>query len=123
MSHVKPAIMIGHHPKQRLAEKGSGPSLSQGQQYLLRELQALYAIAGEEEKDQITLLEKSFRGPLTSAVQRELGRLRRAGTTAEVLKQAAREIYWQHNLREAGERREARQSDNKPRIVCSESLV
>ena len=115
--------LFSEEAKQMAAEKSSGPSLSQGQQYLLRELQALYAVAGEEEKDQIMLLEKSFRGPLTSAVQRELGRIRRAGATGEVLKQAAREIYWQHNLREAGERREARHSDNIPRIVCSESLV
>src|SRR5260370_31417585 len=59
--------------KHRQAEREHTLSLTQGQRYILRELRELFRlVADEDEKAQINLLEKAFRGPITTAINREL---------------------------------------------------
>jgi hypothetical protein len=95
-----------------------------GQRYVIRELRT--AFSGTEDPDQrarINLLEEAFRGPITTAVKRELNLLRRNGVTAEGLLANLKELYSQHEL---GNRnvRTAREAETVvPRIVCSEALV
>ncbi len=72
----------------------------------------------------INVLEKSFRGPITRAVNREVILLRRNGVTGEALLKALARIYDQHNLRDWIERRSLHATTRPiPRIVCSEALV
>lgn len=78
----------------------------------------------EDQMGMINLLEKSFRGPVTRAVNREIILLRRNGVTGEVLLKALARIYEQHNLRDWVERRSLHATGRPvPKIVCSEALV
>lgn len=111
--------------KHRQAEKEQTLGLSQGQRYVLRELRSQFALARDDDKKtQINILERAFRGPITSAVNRELNRLRRNAVVGEDLLRSLADIYHQHNMREWAERRIALLSE-KPvaKIVCSEGLV
>ena len=111
--------------KHRQAERTHTLSLSHGQNYLLRELRLLFAAtADEDQKAMINVLEKSFRGPLTRAVNREVVLLRRNGVSGEPLLKALARIYDQHNLRDWVDRRSLHATGRPvPRIVCSEALV
>jgi len=110
--------------KQRHAERQHTASLNLAQRYILRELRLLYAATeNAETKDQINVLEEAFRGPLTSAVNREINRMRRNGMTGEALLKALRDIYHQHNMRDWANDDVSRPSDEMiPQIVCSEAL-
>jgi len=111
--------------KHRQAEKEQTLGLSQGQRYVLRELKSQFVVTrDEEQKSQINILEKAFRGPVTTAVNKELNRLRRNAVTGKHLLEKLRDIYYQHNMREWAERRSALLAE-KPviKIVCSEGLV
>jgi hypothetical protein len=78
----------------------------------------------EDQKGQITLLEKAFRNPLTKALQRELNLLRKNGATGESLFKNLVRLYNQHNLRDWLDRRNGQpQEEDFPRIICSEALV
>jgi len=111
--------------KQRQAELEHTLSLSQGQRYVLRELRVLFGLAADDEaKIQINILEKAFRGPMTTAITRELNRVRRNGMTGEHLMRALTELYHQHSMRDWSERRNRRSEDQIiPKIVCSEGFL
>ena len=73
---------------------------------------------------QINILEKAFRGPTTSAIDRELNLLRRNGVTGQELLKTLVHFYHQHNMREWLDRRSLQVEDRQiPKIVCSEALV
>jgi hypothetical protein len=111
--------------KQRQAELEHTLSLSQGQRYVLRELRVLFGLSNDDEiKIQINILEKAFRAPMTTAITRELNRIRRNGMTGEHLMRALTELYHQHSMRDWSERRNQRSEDQIiPKIVCSEGLL
>ena len=111
--------------KHRQAERTHTLSLSHGQNYVLRELRVLFAASiDEDQKAMINVLEKSFRGPITRAVNREVVLLRRNGVSGEPLLKALARIYDQHNLRDWVERRSLHATGRPvPKIVCSEALV
>jgi hypothetical protein len=81
-------------------------------------------VRDEEVKSQINVLEKAFRGPVTTAVNKELNRLRRNAVTGDDLLKKLRDAYYQHNMREWADRRSTLLTE-KPvtKIVCSEGLV
>jgi superfamily II DNA/RNA helicase len=111
--------------KHRQAERTHTLSLSHGQNYVLRELRVLFAAStDEDQKAMINVLEKSFRGPITRAVNREVVLLRRNGVSGESLLKALARIYDQHNLRDWVDRRNLHATGRPvPKIICSEALV
>ena len=77
--------------RQRESERQHTLSLTLGQRYVVRELSVLFrASEDEDQKGQITLLEKAFRSPLTKALQRELNLLRKNGLRGESLSEESR---------------------------------
>jgi hypothetical protein len=63
--------------KHREAEREHTLSLTHGQRYVLRELRVIFGTTtDEDEKGRINILEKAFRGPITTAVNQELNRIR-----------------------------------------------
>ena len=110
--------------KHRQAEREYTPSLTQGQRYVLRELRILFnATEDEEKKVQINILEAAFRGTMTRALGQELNRLRRNGITGEALLKSLGDLYYQHNMRDAVDRRGLQMEEQpSPVIVCSEGL-
>lgn len=111
--------------KTRQAEREHTLSLTQGQRYVLRELRVLFgATEDEDEKGQLNILEKAFRSPITTAVNRELNRLRRNSLTGHNLRKELVQLYYQHNMRDWGDRRSLQPEDHPlPKIVCSEALL
>jgi hypothetical protein len=91
----------------------------------MRELVVLFrASEDEDQKGQITLLEKAFRNPLTKALQRELNQIRRNGMIGTALLKALTRLYDQHNLRDWLDRTNGQPDEEEyPRIICSEALV
>ena len=100
-------------------------SLSLGQNYVLRELRVPFGTStDEDQKAMINVLEKSFRGPITRAVNQEVVRLRRNGVNGESLLKALARIYDQHNLRDWVDRRSLHVTARPvPKIICSEALI
>jgi superfamily II DNA/RNA helicase len=111
--------------KHRQTEREHTLSLTHGQRYTLREMRVLFeAITDEDLKAQINILEKAFRGTITTAINRELNFLRRNGVTGQELLKNLTRIYHQHSMREFLDRRGLQLEDHPiPRIVCSEELV
>jgi len=111
--------------KQRQAEKEHTLSLSQGQRYLLRELRVLFGLTADEEmKTRINILEKAFRGAMTTAMNRELNRIRRNGMTGDNLLKALTDLYHQHGMRDWSRRQAIRRENHEiPTIICSEALM
>jgi superfamily II DNA or RNA helicase len=111
--------------KHRQAEREHTLSLTQGQRYVLRELRIFFgATADEDEKAQVNILEKAFRGPMLLALNRELNLLRRNGVTSQELLKTLTRLYHQHNMRDWLDRRSLQLEDQQiPKIVCSEALV
>jgi hypothetical protein len=69
--------------KHRQTEREHTLLLTHGQRYTLREMRVFFeAIADEDIKAQINILEKAFRGTITTAINRELNLLRRNGLPA-----------------------------------------
>jgi hypothetical protein len=85
----------------------------------------LFGLSNDDEiKIQINILEKAFRAPMTTAITRELNRIRRNGMTGEHLMRALTELYHQHSMRDWSERRRQGSEDQIiPKIVCSEGLL
>lgn len=110
--------------KHRQAEREHTLSLSHGQRYVLRELRVIFgATADEDEKAQINLLEKAFRGTVTGAVNRELNLLRRNAVTGPALLKSLAKVYTQHSMKDWMDRRTLHLEETPiPRIVCSEAL-
>jgi superfamily II DNA/RNA helicase/HKD family nuclease len=111
--------------KHRQTEREHTLSLTHGQRYTLREMRVLFeTISDEDIKAQINILEKAFRGTITTAINRELNLLRRNGVTGQELLKNLTRIYHQHSMRELLDRRSLYPEDHPiPRIVCSEGLV
>ncbi|MGB8369842.1 MAG: hypothetical protein ACLPYZ_01605 [Limisphaerales bacterium] len=111
--------------KHRQAERAHTLSLSHGQNYVLRELRVLFAAStDEDQKGNINVLEKAFRGPITRAVNGELLKLLKNGVTGENLLRSLARIYDQHNLRDWVDRRSLHVTTRPvPKIICSEALV
>ncbi len=111
--------------KHRTAEFKHTLSLSHGQRYVMRELRILFGLTKDDEMQaQINLLEKAFRGPLTSAVSRELNKVRHDGLTGDALLKRLINIYGHHGMKACLDRRSL-QGDQPPvpKIVCSEELI
>jgi hypothetical protein len=111
--------------RHREAEREHTLSLSHGQRYVLRELRVLFGVTSDEdEKAQINILERAFRGSVTDAIKRELNRIRRNGITGPPLLKALGELYLQHRMRDWMDRRTLYLEDQAvPKIVCSEALL
>lgn len=78
--------------KHRQAEREHTLALTQGQKYVLRELRAYFAAVEDEDvKGQINILERAFRGPVTTAVNKDLNTLRRNGVHGPIAPENARE--------------------------------
>jgi hypothetical protein len=88
-------------------------------------MRILFEATQEEDiKQNVNVLEKVFRGPLTGAVKRELNQLRRNSVTGDSLLKNLIRIYDQHNLKDAATRRNLETERRAvPRIVCSEAFV
>lgn len=110
--------------KHRLTEREHTLSLTHGQRYTLREMRVLFeTISDEDIKAQINILEKAFRGTITTAINRELNLLRRNGVTGQELLKSLTRIYHQHSMRELLDRRSLQLEDHPiPKIVCSEGF-
>ena len=77
----------------------------------------------ENVKAQINLLEKAFRGSITTAVKRELNLLRRNGVLGDALLKNLARIYHQHNMRGWMDHRSWQHEEYPvPKIICSERL-
>ncbi len=111
--------------KHRQAEREHTLSLTQGQRYILRELRELFKfVTDEDEKAQINLLEKAFRGPITTAINRELNFLRKNGVRNRELLKSLGQIYFQHNMEDWIDNRNPRMGDDElPKLICSEGLI
>ncbi len=111
--------------KHREAERQYSTSLTQGQQYVIRELKLEFRKAGDEDlKGQINTLEKAFRLCKRPAVLAELNRLRRNGVVGDALVQELSNIYYRHSLKDMVDRRSMGVEDVViPRIVCSEGMT
>ncbi|MDO8723601.1 MAG: phospholipase D-like domain-containing protein [Syntrophales bacterium] len=111
--------------KQRQSELEHTVSLSPGQRYVLRELRVLFSLDGDDDrKTQINILERAFRGQITTAINRELNRIRRNGMIGDHLMRALTDIYHQHSMGDWSDRRSRRSQDQTiPKIVCSEGLI
>ncbi len=110
--------------QQRQAEQHASVGLTAAQKYVLHELRLLFNAAETPEKrDQVQLLEESFRQAGTRALRNELNRLRRNGVRGEVLFKRLIDLYYQHNLKERSVRQTMQsERDLLPIIVCSEAL-
>lgn len=111
--------------KHRQAEREHTLSLTHGQRYVLRELRVLFGTTTDEDlKAQINILEKAFRGPVTTALNRELNRIRCNGITGQNLLKTLIDLYHHHNMKEWLDRRSLQLEEQPiPKIVCSEALV
>ncbi|MEI6633491.1 MAG: helicase-related protein [Chlamydiota bacterium] len=111
--------------RHREAERTYTANLTHGQLYVLRELRILFEATQDEDiKQNVNVLEKAFRGPLTGAVKRELNQLRRNSVTGEGLLKNLAIIYSQHSLKDVSAQRSLAMEDRViPRIICSEAFV
>ncbi len=99
--------------------------LSLGQRYIIRELRAWYAVEDDEEnKVQINILEQSFSGSVSVALNKELNRMRRNGLTGKMLIEQLKTLYHQHNMRTLNNHNSTRMmKEMVTKIICSEELV
>jgi hypothetical protein len=111
--------------RHRQAEREHTLSLTQGQRYALRELRVLFGLTSDEDvKGQINILEKAFRGPVTTAINQDLNRARRNGVVGEPLLRLLADIYHQHHMRDLLDRHRLRLEERPaPKIICSEALL
>jgi len=111
--------------RHRQTQQDHSLSLTQGQRYVLRQLRVQFGLAKDDnQRGQVTILERAIRQSVPPAVNRELNRLRRNGVTGEALLQELSRIYHQHRLRDWLDTQRSRGEDPViPRIICSEALV
>jgi len=75
-------------------------------------------------KTRINILEKAFRGAMTTAMNRELNRIRRNGMTGDNLLKALTDLYHQHGMRDWSRRQAIRRENHEiPTMICSEALM
>lgn len=116
--------------RHRTAQQKFSMSLTVGQSYALRELRAFYSALDSEEfadlRSQIALLEESFKQPLTAAIKKQLNITRRNGITGNPLVKILSDLYHDHAMRDYDfqlRHQVERQSEDLPRIICSEAFV
>ncbi len=84
----------------------------------------LLTATSRNKKEKINILEKTFRGSMTQAINRELNTLRRNGITGESLFKHLVQIYQQHNMKDWSNNNSLSALSNPiPMIICSEALV
>ncbi len=88
-------------------------------------MRVLFGAAEDENaKGQINILEKAFRGPITTAINRELNLLRRNAVIGENLLKNLARLFHQHKMGDFMDRRGLQLEDQPiPRIICSEAQV
>jgi superfamily II DNA or RNA helicase len=125
-----PAVMrikrlFAEEAKHRQVEREHTMSLSHGQRYVMRELRLIFGNTDDEDlKGQINILERAFRGPITTAINRELNLLRRNNVAGQELLRTLTNLYYQHNMRDLADRRSQLLKEQLiPKIICSEALV
>jgi superfamily II DNA or RNA helicase len=111
--------------KHRQIEREHTMSLSHGQRYVMRELRLLFGNTEDDDlKGQINILEKAFRGAITTAINRELNLVRRNNVAGHELLRTLTNLYHQHNMRDLADRRSQLLKEQLiPKIICSEALV
>ncbi len=111
--------------KHRESDRKHSLSLTVSQRYVLREFRILFSNTDDDDvKGQINILEKAFRGPITTAINRELNSLRRNGVSGDNLMRSLIQIYHQHNMKEWVDRNSLRLNEHPiPKIICSEGFV
>jgi len=122
---MKVQRLFAEEVKHRQAEREHTLSLTHGQRYVLRELRVLFGLSkDEDEKGQINILEKAFRGSITTALNQELNKIRRNGLSGQTLLKTLTDLYLHHNMREWVDQRSLQlETRPVPRIVCSEGLT
>jgi superfamily II DNA or RNA helicase len=110
--------------KHRQVERDHTMSLSHGQRYVMRELRLMFGNTEDEDlKGQINILERAFRGAITTAINREVNLLRRNSVTGQELLRTLTNLYYQHNMRDLADRRGQLMKEQLiPKIICSEAL-
>jgi superfamily II DNA or RNA helicase len=110
--------------KHREAEREHTLSLSHGQRYVIRELRVLFGVADDGDmKGRINLLERTFRGAVPKAIDKELNKIRRNGITGQNLLRILGELYSQYGMRDWLDHKSLRFEEQIiPKIVCSEGL-
>ena len=116
--------------RERAAQQQFSLSLTTAQRYILRELQAVFSgLEGEEPadlRDQIALLEEAFKAPLPAAIRKRLNTIRRNGITGTDLVRILSDLYHEHEMMNHDfqlRHRNEEESDNHPRIICSEAFI
>ncbi len=107
--------------KQRESEKKYSYSLTLGQRYIIKELRIINNNAEDEDvKHKIHVLESAFRGPLSSAIKKELNKLRLNAINGDHLLSILGEIYTQHDMSKIEHNRKFSNSKPVETIICSE---
>ena len=110
--------------KHRRAERVQTLSLTQAQRYVLRELRVFFEHADDDTKARLNILEKVFRMSPSPAVNKKLNFLRRNGAVGESLLKSLTDIYHEHSLHERLDQKDVFiETEEIPRIICSEALV
>jgi superfamily II DNA or RNA helicase len=116
--------------RHRTAQQRFSLSLTVGQTYVLRELRAFYStLDPDDEADlrgQVSILEEAFKQPLTAAIKRQLNTIRRNGVTAKALVKAVSDLYHDHGMSDTSfqlRHLAERESEDVPRIICSEAFL
>jgi hypothetical protein len=91
----------------------------------MRELRSLFgATDDQDEKARINVLERTFRGAIPKAVDKELNKIRRNSITGDNLLKKLGELYNAYSMRDWLDKKSNRFEDQAiPKIVCSEGLV
>jgi superfamily II DNA or RNA helicase len=127
---MKVLKVFSEEVRHRTAQQKFSLSLTVGQTYVLRELRAFYSTldpdVSNDLRGQVSLLEEAFKQPLTAAIKKQLNTIRRNGLIGKTLVKLLSDIYHDHGLsdRDFQLRHLAeRESEDIPRIICSEAFV
>lgn len=109
--------------EQRRIEQQHTVSLTNAQRYILRELRTQFALTSDEDlKAQISLLEQTFRRPLTRTLGAEINAIKRAEIIGPVLVQELAQLFTRYNLGQQRSQTKREEEAAWPFIVCSEVL-
>lgn len=115
---------------ERSAQQKFSLNLTRAQRYIIAELRACRTSPEVEESDelrsQINLLEDSFKQSLTAAIKKQINVIRNNGITGGQLVELLSDIYHSHNMDKHSyfqDRQTKEESDNLPRIICSEAFL
>ncbi len=106
----------------RISEQKHSSSLTQAQQYILRELRLSFENTDNEDlRSEINLYDRAFRQVDRIAVKTEINKIKKHGLTGKQLIRKLQEIFIRHNLGEI--LRTTGQPDTIiPKVICSEFL-